>query len=200
MTEPDFEGADAYALARLARELSPQLTYHSLAHTRDEVLPAAERLADAEGVSGRERELLRTAACFHDLGFVVGPVDHELKGIEIAQTVLPTYGFRPAHCMAISRMILATRIPQVAHTHLEGILADADLDVLGREDFWTRQKDLRLERAALGLPVDEVTWYRDQVQFLERHTYWTAAARSLRGPGKHTHIRTLLAHLQTLPV
>ena len=48
----DYEQAKAYALGRLAGELSPHLTYHSLRHTRDDVLPAAVRLARATGVDG----------------------------------------------------------------------------------------------------------------------------------------------------
>ena len=40
MSQPDFDAARDYALARLAREVSRELHYHSLAHTRDEVVPA----------------------------------------------------------------------------------------------------------------------------------------------------------------
>src|SRR5690242_17751567 len=50
--QPDFARAHAYALARLERELSPALCYHSVAHTRDDVVVAAERLAALEGVDG----------------------------------------------------------------------------------------------------------------------------------------------------
>ena len=35
----DYERAKQYALGRLAGELSPHLAYHSLRHTRDDVLP-----------------------------------------------------------------------------------------------------------------------------------------------------------------
>lgn len=95
MTEPDFESARAYALIRLARELPEIVTYHSLQHTRDDVVPAAERLAHAEGVNGEDLLLLRTAAYFHDLGFVVRREGHELAGAEIAAQVLPTFGYTP---------------------------------------------------------------------------------------------------------
>jgi uncharacterized protein len=49
MTEPDFEGARTYALMRLAQELPETVTYHSVHHTRDDVVPTVERLALAEG-------------------------------------------------------------------------------------------------------------------------------------------------------
>jgi hypothetical protein len=34
-TQPDFASARAYVLARLERELSPVLCYHSVTHTRE---------------------------------------------------------------------------------------------------------------------------------------------------------------------
>ncbi len=45
MSTPDFERARQYALERLERELPASLTYHCLAHTQDDVVPAVERLA-----------------------------------------------------------------------------------------------------------------------------------------------------------
>lgn len=52
MTRPDFEQAKLYAMQRLEAELPPQRVYHNVAHTRDDVVPAAERLAVMEGISG----------------------------------------------------------------------------------------------------------------------------------------------------
>ncbi len=52
MNSPDFEAARAYALQRLEIELDSQLVYHSFGHTWDEVVPAAERLAEMEEVDG----------------------------------------------------------------------------------------------------------------------------------------------------
>ena len=59
---PDIEKVKQYILERLAHELSPALYYHSIAHTRDDVVPAAERLAVMEGVAGEDLLLVLTAA------------------------------------------------------------------------------------------------------------------------------------------
>src|SRR5262245_36481544 len=127
----DLARARAYALARLEDELSPALCYHSLAHTRDDVAPAVERLAAAEGVAGEALLLLRTAAYFHDLGFVERRDDHEAIGARIAREALPCFGYRPPQIALVEGMIMATRMPQAPRTSLERILADADLDVCG---------------------------------------------------------------------
>jgi uncharacterized protein len=190
-TQPDFVSARAYALARLERELSPVLCYHSVVHTRDDVVVAVERLAAQEGVVGQELLLLRTAAYFHDLGFVEQRDQHELIGARVASEALPRFGYRPEQIAQIQGMILATRLPQTPHTPLECILADADLDVCGRADFLALNRCLRAELAAAGSTTSDREWYRGQISFLQAHRYWTAAARATRDRVKHANIAAL---------
>ncbi len=77
MADPDYEGARGYVLERLEKELSPNLYYHCLAHTRDEVIPAVDRLSAMEKVDEMDRLILRTAALFHDLGYIERIEGHE---------------------------------------------------------------------------------------------------------------------------
>ena len=195
MSLPDFERAKQYALDRLKRELDPALSYHSLAHTRDDVLPAAERLAVMEGVDQESLLLLRTAACYHDVGFVQQRHEHEAAGVLIARATLPRLGYQPEQIDIICGMIMATRLPQSPHTPLEAILVDADLDSLGREDFLARSLALRDELAAFGAPVGEETWYDRQLEFLRAHRYFTMAARALRDAQKRRNIAAVRALL-----
>lgn len=188
---PDFEGAKAYALNRLERELPDYLLYHSLIHTRDDVVPAVERIAEKEGVTGEALTLLLTAAYFHDIGFTEGPTDHEETGVRIASEVLPRFGYAPEQIETVSAIIMATKLPQGPRTRLEEILADADLDVLGRDDFLTRNKLLRDELAALGKPTTDAAWYSGQLRLLKTHRYFTAAARSLRGMKKQENLEAV---------
>lgn len=196
MKQPDFAAASAYALERLERELAPDLSYHCLAHTRDDVLPAAECLARRAGIAGESMLLLRTAACYHDIGFVIERNEHEQVGICIASAVLPQLGYSPAQLAIISGMIRATRLPQTPQTFLEQILADADLDSLGRADFFQRSLDLQRELAVNGPRLSHTEWYQRQLQFLRQHRYFTPMARQLRDVGKQFNIialRRLLA-------
>ncbi len=180
MPEPDYQGARQYALERLSRELSPALLYHSLAHTRADVTVAVERLAETEGLPQPDRLRLRTAAYFHDIGYVERREEHEAAGIRIARAVLPGFGFTPAQLDVISALLLSIRWPQTPGTLAEEILADADLDVLGREDYWTRNVDLRAEWEAFGRRVTDQEGCRNQLRFLRGHRYFTASARGLR--------------------
>lgn len=196
MNQLDFERARQYALERLEHELPPTLTYHSLAHTRDEVVPAAERLAAMEGIMGESLLLLRTAAFFHDVGFVERRNGHEVASARIAERVLPEFGYSPAQIQSIRGMILATEIGRTPTTHLEQILADADLDLLGREEYAQRSQDLRDELAALGHSAPDMDWYQSQQELLETHQYFTATARTLRAAGKQRNLSWVRALLQ----
>lgn len=191
MDHPDFEQAMRYALARMERELPPQRIYHNVAHTRDEVAPAAEHLATLEGIEGEALLLVRTAAWFHDIGFVVNGFDHESIGAWIAGEALPAFGYGPEQIATVQGMIQATRLPQSPSDLLEQILADADLDLLGCEEFIPRNEDLRTEMATYGQAMSDEEWYTSQIEFLQSHRYFTSAANALRTDGKARNIEWL---------
>ena len=195
MRQPDFEAARQYALNRLQRELSPLVTYHTVAHTLDEVAPAADEFAALEGVTGEDLLLLRTAAIYHDCGYVEQQHDHEEASARIAAAVLPGFGYSPAQIEVIVGIIRATQLPQDPHTLAEQIMADADLNVLGQADYLLRSAALRQELAAFGRAMTDAQWYGSQLQFIHDHRYFTAAARSLRDAQKQVNIAAMAALL-----
>jgi predicted metal-dependent HD superfamily phosphohydrolase len=196
MNQPDYEGAVAYARSRMERELAPELQYHGLHHTFDLVLPVAIKLAELSEIDINDVDLLRVAVAFHDIGWIVEGNEHEKEGIRIAHDVLPSFGFQDDQIDCIAGMIRATRTPQSPRTLLEQIMADADLDVLGREDFWKRNQDLRTERSLNGQRMSDEEWYLSQLHFLETHSYFTDAARQLRDEGKQAHIEEIKQRLE----
>ncbi len=178
MNEPDFTAAQTYALDRLAHELAPWFSYHSLKHTSETVIPAASRLAVMEGLSAYQQALVATGAAFHDLGFVSQYFGHEAAGARIGREILPGFGFGEDEVKTIEGMILATRLPQSPRTLLECIVADADLATLGQDHFLERNASLRRELAAVGRAFTDTEWYSSQLNFMQGHHYWTASARS----------------------
>ena len=183
----DWASARGAAVARL-EELPPALSYHNLSHTLDDVLPAAQRLAGLLGLEEEETRLVETAAVYHDIGFTVQRQEHERVSAEIAAQILPAFGFTSSQIADIQGMIMATQLPQAPRTQLEAILADADLDVLGREDYLQRNQDLREELAASGIRISDEHWYRSQLELLQNHHYWTSAAQNLRAEGKKRNV------------
>ncbi|HJZ45965.1 MAG TPA: HD domain-containing protein [Roseiflexaceae bacterium] len=200
MHQPNFQRARAYALQRLERELPAALTYHSLGHTRDDVAPATVQLAAIAGIYGEQRMLLHTAAYYHDIGFVIQRTDHEAIGAQIAAEALPSFGYTAPQIEIIHDMIMATRLPQSPRNLLEQLIADADLDALGRSDFLARNQALRDELAAYGERWNDLEWYREQLAFLSSHRYWTDAAQRVRGEQKRRNVETIVELIERCQV
>jgi uncharacterized protein len=191
----DFAGANGYALERLEEGLSPRLCYHSIRHTRDEVVPTVELLAGMEGVEGEDLQLLRTAAFYHDIGFLERRDGHEEVSVRMARGVLPGFGFKPGQIEVICGIIEATRLPQSPGNVLEQLMSDADLGLFGDECFWERNRDLRAEWAEFGVVFNDEGWYREQLRFMEGHEYFTEVARQLFGGKKRELIDELVGWL-----
>lgn len=189
-----YEAVKTFILDKLQDELPRHLSYHSVAHVKD-VLNAATSIAQEEGVSSDDLTLLKTAAVFHDSGFLFGAKDHEKRSCEIARQYLPDYGYAPVQIEKICGMIMATRLPQTPHNHLEEILADADLDYLGRDDFFTIGNQLYEELAMFGIITNEDDWNRLQIKFFESHHYFTATAIKLRQQKKEEHLAIIRSKL-----
>lgn len=191
MSRPDFDGASAYILERMRRDLPSDLYYHDMRHTTDDVVPAVERLAAMEGINTDWLMLLKTAALYHDSGYIEQYADNEPIGVRLASESLFMFGFAADQIQTISEIIMATQMPQRPADLLQSIMCDADLDSLGREDFFLVGHHLRLELAAHGDPTTLREWYERQLVFLKEHTYTTNSARALRGPGKEKNIAQL---------
>ena len=83
-------------------------------------------------------------------------------------------------------------MPQSASTPQEQILCDADLDYLGREDFFWIAQSLRLEWNTLNVRKTTLReWYEFQIEFMEGHTYFTETARKLRNAGKENNLQQI---------
>jgi putative nucleotidyltransferase with HDIG domain len=192
MDEPmDYRAVKHHLVARLRNELSDKLFYHGLHHTLD-VLRVAAALCSAEGVNGHNLTLVKTAALFHDAGFVKNKhIGHEIEGCNMVRDMLPQYGYSPSDIETICGMIMATKVPQSPQNLLEEILCDADLDYLGRDDFYTIGNSLYEELQAYNVLHDEQSWNRLQVNFLTAHHFHTRTNRELREPVKQRYLEQL---------
>ncbi len=191
---PDYQGAEQFIITKLQKELPGSLSYHNFDHIQD-VLQAVMTIGSNEKVSEEELQLLRIAALFHDSGFIFSPRQHEEKGCEIANQFLPSFGFSKNKLVVICGMIMATRIPQTPQTLLDKILCDADLDYLGREDFYEIGARLSQEMRAGGLVETEREWNLIQKTFLESHRYHTRYSQTNREEKKKQHLQELVSKL-----
>ena len=73
----------------------------------------------------------------------------------------------------------------------EKIICDADLDYLGRSDFYSTGEGLFKEFLRQGIVQDETSWNLLQVNFLERHHYFTQTCQRKREAIKQQHLEEL---------
>lgn len=190
----DYQAINKIIIQKLQEELPEHLSYHSVAHVLD-VIESTIHIAAGEGISGDTLVLLKTAALFHDTGFLFGAKKHEQKSCEIAEVYLPQYGYDQEQIDQIKGMIMATKIPQMPQNHLEQILADADLDYLGRDDFFTIGDKLYDELAMFGIITNERDWNLLQERFLESHNYHTETAINSRNAKKQQNLDIIKSKL-----
>lgn len=184
----DFTRARDFILDKLRTGLRPELHYHSIDHILD-VYNSAMRLARLENLESRESDLLKTAAILHDAGMMNTYKNHEEASIELARLWLPDFDYTQEDIEKIAEMIKATKMPQGATSLASQILCDADLDYLGRDDFFMISHKLRLEWIRLNMTNRNLKeWYQLQLEFLLSHTYFSEAARESRQKGKEENI------------
>jgi predicted metal-dependent HD superfamily phosphohydrolase len=191
----DYKKAEEYIFNRLRKELPSNLYYHDFNHTYD-VLNAADWIAKAENVSEEEFLIVKTAALYHDVGFVVRYLNNEPIGAHIAQQTLPAFGYNQTQIDQISEIIMATGIPRNPQNKLEKIMCDADLDYLGRDDYSQLSSHLQKELMEYGLIMSLKEWYEFQINFLVKHIYYTDTVLKLREQKKQVHLNLLQESLK----
>lgn len=186
----DYISAKAFILEKLEKELSDNLFYHGIHHTLD-VLNITEELCQLEEVSAYNTILLKTAALYHDSGFAISYTNHEEIGCDLARETLPQYHYTTEEIEIICGMIMATKIPQSPKTPLEEILSDADLDYLGRKDFYSIGNTLFEELKVHNILTEIEKWNAIQVSFLSAHKYFTKTNKERREVKKQGYLKEL---------
>lgn len=195
MSAIKYEIIRSAVLQKLENNLSKDLWYHGVHHTID-VVVQAERIAVSENIIGKDDLLLLKVAClYHDAGFLFTYQDHEAAGCSLAKKELPAFGFTLKQTEIVCGMIMATKIPQTPLTKLEEIICDADLDYLGRDDFYPISHLLFLELKTRGFVTAENDWNLIQIKFFRQHRFFTATTKKLRHQKKQLHLEMIEAKI-----
>ena len=199
---PRLKKVDQYIRALFKDELPSGIKFHDANHTLHPargVVAVANRIALSEKISDHDRELLIAAAYFHDTGYIREYAKNEPIAARMAGRILKLIGYRPKEIEKVQKMILATDLARKPRTRLEKILCDADLDNLGREDFFKLDSKLREGRRIRGLDVsDDVKWYRGTLEVMKNHKYYTESQIKLREEEKQKNMKKLLKKLENL--
>ena len=186
-----FDKAKETIVHHLEQNLPTDLFYHGIHHTFD-VFDAVLVIAQNEKIeSADDLTLLKTAALFHDSGFTIDASKHEECGCDLARDILPACDYTDSQIDQICGMIMATKIPQQPLNLLEGIICDADLDYLGRDDFFKIGDTLYQELKAYSKIQDVLQWNQLQISFLSNHRYHTVFSRENREIKKQDNLKAV---------
>ncbi len=190
-TKEKYIKIKSHILLKLGQGLSKTLYYHSLHHTLD-ILKQAERISKVENINNEEDLFLLKVAClYHDSGFLTTYKGHEEAACKLVKNELPGFNVSIKQIDTICRLIVATKIPQSAETSLEEIICDADLDYLGRPDFFEISNKLFLELKERKLVAGEPEWNLIQIKFFKQHRYFTSTNKNLRTAVKQIHLEMI---------
>lgn len=171
---------------------NPGLAYHNLAHT-ESVVAHAGQIGRHYQLNDQDLFIVTSAAWFHDIGYNISDVkEHELRGTEMAETVLKTKGVDEEAIVAVRNCILATCMPQSPKSLLEQIVCDADLFHLGTADFAELNKLMRKEAEwRKGKKIDKSEWRKDTIALLENHHFQTDYVQGLLNDRKRQNIEKM---------
>jgi len=193
----DFTGAKSFIVKYLEQKLPNNLYYHGIHHTLD-VLKSVKRISRLEGQNELNIRLVKTAALYHDVGFVTQYNNNEEIGAFFAEKTLPDFGYSQEHIRQIVAMILTTKIKAIPKTNTEKILCDADYDYLGRDDFHIIANNLYNELLEYGYKYSQIEWDNIQLKFLMTHSYYTKTQLNFREKRKQKHINEIESRLNIL--
>ena len=186
----DYQSVETLVMSKLKNELPPQYKFHNWKHTED-VIRHSQLIAVAEGIDGVNMLLIKTAALFHDLGYVFMHCGHESVGARFAAEVLPGFAYTAEQIELIQGMILATRYPQMPQNELEKILCDADLFYLTGSDIDFQCDCLRLEFETQDTCFSDLEWYEFEKRFIVKHHFFTPFAQEAFNKVKPEILRQL---------
>lgn len=189
---PGFPALYNVIINLLEENLPRYLTYHNAAHTVS-VVEASEKLAEAEGLDEEETLLVKTAALFHDTGFMRSYKNHEEASCEFARENLPGYGYSDAQTETVCQIIQATRLPYRPMNKLQQLICDADLHYVGTEQYFTNAEKLFYEYRKEGLVKTRKEWQEKQILFLQAHRFFTASGAAWYQAKKNEHLTSLEA-------
>jgi len=179
-----------YILNKLENDLPSHLKYHTIEHTMD-VYQITLDIAKKENVSNHELNMLLVAALYHDAGYLIQRKNHEDLSCKMIREVLPQFGYTNADTEKICEIIMATKLPQSPQSRLGEIICDADLDYLGRNDFFETGHRLYQEMLSEGIVANEEEWNQIQIKFLENHLFFTQTSINLREATKQENLNKL---------
>lgn len=187
-----LQNAEQYVRDFFATKVDKIFRFHCIRHTEG-VVEAATAMADYYQLSEEDSTALLLAAWFHDTGYSKGQSsNHESESQKIVIRFLENKDITETARQKVIACIAATKVPQAPSNLLEMIICDADLHHLGTDNFVEENKLLRRElNDSNSEDLSKKEWRKINIEFLQKHQYFTDYATTHFEPLKQEHLRVL---------
>lgn len=194
-----IEKSEAYVQQLLTEELPSNCIYHNLTHTK-RVFKSTKEIIDGSGLSKEESEILLLAALFHDVGYIYGAENHEIKSVELASKFLKENGASDHQIAKIGECIKATQFSAEPKTELEKIIRDADASHFAKDYFQEASEFLRLEWKMQGCAdYSKRKWLTENIDLLRnKHQYLSQYAMEHWTPKKEENLQLMIQESEAL--
>lgn len=188
----DFYRMRQNILHLLKCSLPDTLFYHTIDRTV-KIDRTIKEYAKLEALPKNDILILRTAALYHDVGYIVEYDHNEQYATMIARNNLPNYGYSEEDIEQVCSLIWATSRKETPKNYLEELICDANSDYFGRKDYHVIAANLRKELTLHNtMEMTEEEWLDFQLNYLEfEHRYYTDLAKNIRDKGKSLRIEEL---------
>lgn len=189
----DFYRMRQYVLHLLKTSLPEEMIYHSIGRTL-KIDKIVKEYGNLEALPKRDILILRTAALYHDIGYIVDFKENEQYAVLMAQNTLPNYGYSPEDIDKVCQLIWITTRKNTPNSLLEKLICDANSDYIGRSDYHVVAKTLRKELALINtIDMTDLEWIDYQLNYLQyEHRYYSDLAKNIREKGKNKRIEELI--------
>src|SRR5690606_4544429 len=133
-----------YVYSIFKNNFSQHFLYHNFRHFH-ETVEMAHELCEHYQMPEDEAEDIEIAAWFHDLGYFKSYEHHEKHSTDMAVQFMTERNYEPYRIERVKSLINCTRLNEEPKNFMEEILVDADLQNIGRNEFFSRGSHLKHE-------------------------------------------------------
>jgi class 3 adenylate cyclase len=181
---------EEFIINKLENELPPYMHFHNAKHTKD-IYTLAELIGRAEDISQEELLLVRTAALFFDIGYIINYEEHENENIHFARDILSKFRYSPEQIDVICNLIMSVRYNDSHKSRPEAILIDACQNYFGRVDYIEHSRNHFQEVKERVPSLSEKEWFYHELRLVERFKFYTATANMLREVSNEEQLRKI---------
>lgn len=181
-----------------SEKLPKNRTFHSLNHTKN-VVKAVRTICQNTEMAHAHKLCLEIAAWFHDYGHVSTYMGHEDISAQKAEEFLKEHNFPEAHISCIKSYIQSTKIDIEPVSLEEKIIRDSDLIHIGQVKYQDHLDCLQKEwKNEFGKSFSEEEWLKENITFLETHSFHTDYAKLMFNEQREKNIDFLKCRLKEI--